>query len=181
MTFRIGCAAAVLGLVASSLTLFVILTVRFQSLEELIISSLLVWGMTTVAAILLATRDWVRTSATYRLVRRCLNANSDISDEQFLSGRLTNNSALLIETRQAVAEYFNVPREKLARDLHLVKDLRSHRFEPSFPLFILNTLIASHVKEHADIGFSMVGIETLDDLARAVQKILNDIESASST
>ncbi|QDT93807.1 hypothetical protein [Gimesia algae] len=128
---------------------------------------------TFFAAVLLGSRDFARHSATIKKVRGNLLASWDSTDEQFLSARPCEDTSLLLELREAIAQFFDVPACKVARDVDLISDLHVDQLEPSFQFAVVRPAIASRQKEPQSFGFSTTSLHTLDELVTAIREVLD--------
>lgn len=131
---------------------------------------------TFFAAILLFTRDSARYSATIKKVRDNLLVSWDSTDEQFLSARPCEDTSLLLELREAIAQFFDVPACKVARDVDLISDLHVDQLELPFQLAVVRPAIASRQKEPQSFGFSTTKLHTIDELANAILEVLDRCE-----
>jgi len=129
--------------------------------------------ITFVAMLLLFVRDSVWRSSTMRKVRAYLLACNDSTEEQFMSSRPCNDAALLLETREAISRFFDVPTVKIGRDVHLIHDLYVDKMEPSFQVYVVDSVIAAHPLAPRSFGFAMAGIASIDDLTQAIRKVLD--------
>lgn len=129
--------------------------------------------ITFVAALLLFARDSARHSSTMRKVRTYLLARNDSTDEQFVSSRPCDDAPLLLETRKAISRFFDVPTVKVGRDVRLIHDLHVDNLEPSFQLYVVDSLVASRTLAPRSFGFTMAGLVSIDDLAGAIRKVLD--------
>ncbi|MEQ8634127.1 hypothetical protein [Gimesia maris] len=130
-------------------------------------------GCTFLAAILLFTRDSARHSATIKKVRGNLLASWDSTDEQFLSARPAEDPSLLLELREAIAQFFDVPACKISRNVDLISDLHVDQLEPSFQFAVVRPAIISRQKEPQSFGFSTTSLHTLDELVKAIHEVLD--------
>ncbi|NOX54420.1 MAG: hypothetical protein GXP27_08250 [Planctomycetes bacterium] len=98
-----------------------------------------------------------------------------------MSSRPTPDAALLLETRRAISRFFDVPAEKIARDVHLVNDLHVEKLEPSFQCYVVTLVIASQSVELKPFRFTMAGLESIDDLTEAIRKVLDGFDRKTCT
>ena len=98
-----------------------------------------------------------------RKVRTCLLARNDLTDEQFVSSRPCDDAPLLLETRKAISPFFDVPTVKVGRDVGLIHDLHVDNLEPSFQLYVVDSLVASRTLAPRSFGFTMAGLVSIDD------------------
>ncbi|MFN3149753.1 hypothetical protein [Bremerella sp.] len=111
-----------------------------------------------------------------RAVRHALLAGDDTSEFDFVSLRPFDDATLLLETRVAIARFFDVPTTRINRDVQLVDDLRVDKLEPFFQFSVVKSVIASQRIEPEPFGFSMAGIETIDDLTAAIRHVINGFD-----
>ncbi|WP_417380250.1 hypothetical protein [Gimesia sp.] len=130
-------------------------------------------GCTFFAAILLFSRDSARNSATMRDVRDDLLDCPDTTDEQFLSARPCEDTSLLLELREAIAKFFDVPVCKVARDVDLISDLCVDQLEPTFQFAVVRPSITSRQKEPQSFGFSTTNLHSIDELVQAIHEVLD--------
>ncbi|WP_417386278.1 hypothetical protein [Gimesia sp.] len=128
---------------------------------------------TFFAAILLFTRDSVRYSATMQDIRKNLLNSPDTTEEQFLSARPVEDPSLLLELREAIAQFFDVPVFKVARDVDLISDLHVEQLEPTFQFAVVRPAITSRQKEPQPFGFSTTSLRTIDELVKAIHEVLD--------
>lgn len=128
---------------------------------------------TFFAVILLGSRDSARYSATIKKVRGNLLASWDSTDEQFLSARPCKDASLLLELREAIAQFFDVPACKVARDVDLISDLYVDQLEPTFQFAVVRPAITSRQKEPQPFGFSTTNLHSIDELVTAIREVLD--------
>ena len=172
MRFLIGCSGA-LALVAFVIGFAVSLFVRDVTWTDRLMMAVMPAVITFFAALLLSSRDAVKHSGTVRSVRNALLAGDDTSDDEFVSSRPIDDATLLLETRKAISRFFDVPTDKICRDVRLIHDLHVDSLEPSFQFYVVNSVIASQQIEPQPFGFSMAGLETIDDLTDAIRHVLD--------
>ncbi len=171
MHFLIGYSGAI-ALVIFAIGGAVSLFVRDASWTDRLIMATMPAAITFVAVLLLSSRDHAKNSATMRSVRNRLLAGTDTTDDDFVSLRPFNTTAILLETRKAISRFFDVPACKINRDVRLIQDLHVDKLEPAFQLYVVDSVIASQQIAPKPFGFSMVGLDTIDDLAVAIQNVL---------
>lgn len=172
MRLLIGCSGAI------ALVFFVFgfagsLFARDASWSERLFIAAMTAGTAFVAALLLFHRDSVQHGTTVLLVRESLLARRDTTDDDFLASRPTDQAQLLLETRKAIARFFDVPAEKVGRDVLLIRDLHVDKLEPAFQFLVVHAVIDSQKVTPQPFGFSMADLETLDDFATAIRKVLD--------
>ncbi|HAW29828.1 MAG TPA: hypothetical protein DCY03_17175 [Planctomycetaceae bacterium] len=128
---------------------------------------------TFFAAILLGSRDFARHSATMQDIRKNLLNSPDTTVEQFLSARPAEDPSLLLELREAIAQFFDVPVCKIARDVDLISDLHVEQLEPTFQFAVVRPAIISRQKEPQSFGFSTTSLHSIDELVQALHEVLD--------
>jgi hypothetical protein len=180
MRFLIGCSGAI-ALVVLIIGFAVSMLVSDATWTERLIIAGTTSGIAFAAAFLLFTRDSCRYSATMRTVRRGLLAKTDTPDEHFVSLRPSVDAILLLEIRNAISRFFDVPAVKVARDLHLIHDLHVDKLDPSFQFYVVDSVVASRSVKSQPFWFAMTGIETIDDLSEAIRKVLDGLNRNAQT
>jgi hypothetical protein len=175
MRFLIGCSGA-FALVAFIIGFTVSLFVRDASWMDRLTMAITPAVIAFVAVLLLASRDSAKHSATMRSVRNNLLAGVDTSDDDFISSRPFDDATLLRKTREAISRFFDVPTDKIRRDVELIHELHVDKLEPSFQFYVVEAVIASHEIEPKPFRFSMAGLETIDDLAEAIRNVLDGLD-----
>ncbi|WP_339729515.1 hypothetical protein [uncultured Gimesia sp.] len=127
---------------------------------------------TFVAAFLLGNRDYARYSSTMKNVRNYLLACNDSTDEHFLSCKPYEDDSLLLETRNAISQFFDVPSLKIRRDIDLIRDLQIDKMELPFNLSVIRVVIASRQVEPKPFHFTTTNLTSIDDLTNAILKFL---------
>ncbi|QDU93625.1 hypothetical protein [Lignipirellula cremea] len=151
------------------------------SWNERLTAGIMIGGFTFVAALLLGARDHFQRNAVLRKVRRNLLADAATSREEFVALRPFDDVALLLETRTAVAKFFDAPVEQIGRDVHLIRDLHVDQFEPMFTFLVVGSLVSARWSEEQRFGFSTDGLETLDDLTLAIRSALVGLKLKANT
>jgi len=130
-------------------------------------------GCTFLAAILLFNRDSARTSSIMQGVRDDLLESQDTTDEQFLSARPCEDVPLLLELREAIAQFFDVPACKISWNVDLISDLHVDQLEPTFQFAVVRPAITSRQKEPQSFGFSTTNLHSIDELVTAIREVLD--------
>lgn len=169
----IGCSAAI-GAVAFVIGFVVSLFIRDITWAERLAMGVIPAIMASLAALLLACRDLLGSRATLRKVHNFLESRNDTSDEEFLALSPYQDAELLLDVRLAIARFFGVPSTKVERHIHLVSDLRVNKLEPGFQFAVVGSIVESRVTPRT-YGFSMSGLRSIDDLANAIAKVLEDL------
>lgn len=137
---------------------------------------LLIAGMpaafTFVATILLCLRDHSSQNESITLVRRSLLDRKDAADDEFVALVSNSDAKLLLETRDAIAEFFDVPSCKLRPDDDLRAVLRADKFEPAFQMYVVDSVIAKNTDDPQPFMFGMEGLSTIADLSVAIENVL---------
>jgi hypothetical protein len=172
MRVLIGCAGVV------DLVVFVIVFVGFLFARgitwgERVALAAMSAAMVAVPVLLLGSRDIIRNYSTMQAVRSKLLSRNDVSNEDFLASRPCADAALLLETRDAISKFFDVPPVKVDRDLHLVRDLCVVRLDPAFQFCVVQAVIASQGVAPKPFTLSVAGLESIDDLSTAIQGVIH--------
>ncbi len=162
-----------MALAAFAIGFVVSLFVRDASWLDRLTMAAMPGVITFAAALLLFHRDSSKRAATMRSVRSSLLAHPDTTDDLFLSPRSYVNFALLLETRTAIALFFDVRPEKIGRDVRLIDDLHVDELEPWFQLYVVDAVIATQTIEPKRYAFSMADIESIDELTTAIHAVLD--------
>ncbi len=173
----IGCSGA-LAAVAFIVGLLASLLAQDVTWTERVTMAAMLAGMTFLAALLLAGRDTAKSSALMRSVRQHLLSCGDTSDDEFIASAPSDDQALLLETRKAVAGFFDVPVNRVRRDIHLINDLQVDKLEPAFQFAVVDSVIASQPVEPGSFTFSRRGLESIDDLTESIRKVLDGFDKA---
>ncbi len=172
MRILIGCSTAIV-LVVFIVVFVVSLAFRDASWAARVTIALVPTGMALIAVLLLSCRDALRYSATMRTVRNRLLKSNDSTDDEFIMSAPAADAAILLETRKAISQFFDVPTSKIRREIHLVHDLRVDKLTPSFQFVVVESVIASQSVELQPFTFSTASLTTIDELAVAIQDILD--------
>ncbi len=123
MRQTIGCA----GIIATVAFLIAIIASLFATETDLgqrLLIALMTAATAFVAAVILISRDRRRRAAVVQSVRQMLLDREDVSDTDFANHFPDHDPTLIVQTRQAVAEFFEVPAVKLHPTDGLRKDLK---------------------------------------------------------
>ena len=178
MRFLIGCSSAI-AVVVFIICFAISLFVRDATWTDRLLMASTLSIITFVAALLLAMNDSAKRSTAMKSARKYILACSDMNDEDFVASLPFDDVALLLSTRKAISQFFNVPEVQISRNVHLIHDLHVDELEPSFQFFVVDFVIASQQTEPKSFGFSMAGLETIDDLAGAIRGVLNGLEQGT--
>ena len=172
MRFLIGC-SGVFALVAFVIGFAVSLFVADASWTDRLTMATVLAVIVFAAVLLLSSRDSAKHSGTMRSVRNHLLAGGVTNADDFVSSRPFDDTALLLETRKAISRYFDVPTDRINRNVQLIHELHVDELEPSFQFFVVESVIASQQIEPKLFAFSMAGLETIDDLTIAIRNVLD--------
>ena len=88
---------------------------------------------------------------------------------------------VLLEVRKAVAEFFEVPENKIHSNDDLRGDLAFDSLEPSFHFFVICRVL--QFRQVVPSGFAFCGkqLANVGDLAKEVERILRDLAARAST
>lgn len=168
----IGCSGTIAG-IGFVIGFVTSLFDRDASWADRLIQSGMVSAISFVAALFLSCSDSLRHKTARRKACAALSNGEDTSDEEFLSLLPNENPELLLATRKAVANFFDVPTTKIHRTVELVDDLHVGSLEPMFRLSVVGSMITRQSQSPQPYSFSMDGIATIDDLAAAIQNVLD--------
>jgi len=124
----------VLGLIGS-------LFAREANVAERLMVAAMPAAMAFLAALMLSARDRARHMRTVRKVRAKLLARDAVSDDEFLRSFASNDPALLQQTRRAIAQFFDVPVEKIRATDTLDGDFNTGVLEPGFHFFVVHHVL----------------------------------------
>jgi hypothetical protein len=179
MRGMIGCAgvisavALVPGLIGSAFA-------TNASPAERLMIALMPAGMTFIAALMLFSRDRARHRRTVRRVRDRLMARADASDDDFSRGFPGAESALLLQTRLAIATFFGVPIRKIHPTDHLRSDLEFAALEPSFHSFVVCHILNARNVEPKPFSFRTADLADLRDLVAEIQRVLDGLGATNA-
>lgn len=168
----IGC-AGVIGAVAFLFGMIGSLFATEATFAERMMMALMVAGMAFIAALLLCLRDEAQDWATRRSVRRMLLDRQDVSDAEFVKHFRDTDPTLIAQTRRAVAEFFNVPVQKIHPTDTLRNDLKVDTLEPGFHSFVIFHVLGARNVEPQRFVFHTGDLADIGDLAREIQRVLD--------
>lgn len=146
------------------------------TLAERFMISLVPAALAFVAALLLFTRDRARHSMALREVRRVLAARDAVADQDFLAYFPDIDSTLLSQTRVALAEFFDVPPQKIHPTDRLHEDLRFGTLDPAFHSFVVYHVLSARMVEPQPFTFRTARMADIGDLAKEIQRVLNRLD-----
>ena len=172
----LGAVGALLGLVFG---LVFALAIGGPLILTLLLSGVGVGGIVFVAALPLFTRDQFRYGAAVRKVRKTLLSREDIGDAEFVAAFPEIDSALLLQTRQAIAEFFDVPEAKIDPTDKLREELQFKTLELQLFEVVVPRVLAMNEVECEDPPFRTSNLVTIGDLADTVQGLLESYKELS--
>lgn len=176
--FMFGGIIAFIAFIAVFITSFVsALLSRETSQTSPLVNAAAVAITTLISALLLTVYDDAKHKATIRTVRRRLLAAEALAEEQLQGVPPHQGSAILLETRRKISRFYRVPIEKVSDSLRLVEDLSVDKLSPAFQYAVVDGVLASQEIVARHFHFSLRGLETVRDLADAIQRIVDDIEA----
>ena len=173
MRGMIGC-AGILALVAFILALPFSLFFTVDHWSHRFLIACVPAAFTFFAAIFLCMRDQLSQSENIGVVRRTLLRRADTPDDVFVTSN--PDAKLLIQTRDAIANYFDVPGAKLLPTDDLRNDLRADKLEPSFQMYVVDSVVANNTDNPQPFMFGLDGITTIEDLSVAIENVLKGFE-----
>lgn len=102
----------------------------------------MVFAMTFVAAFCLSWRDCAHQRRALSAIRRELLFRADVSEKEFATHFPGVELTLMSQTRQAIAEFFDVPLPKIHPADDLSRDLRTETLEPGFQFGIIQRVFS---------------------------------------
>jgi hypothetical protein len=172
----IGC-AFLIAVVAFLFGLIVSLFGADATMGERLLMAVMVAGMAFVAALLLLWRDRARHKAAVKSVRKRLLERKDIGDAEYLAAFQGADVTLIAQTRRAVADFFDVPVQKIHPTDNLRQDFKFAVFEPGFHSFVLVHVFKARGVQPKPFGFRTSHLATIGDLANEIQRVLDGFES----
>ena len=142
--------------------------------------AMMIGGFTYVAALILFFGGHWRYEAVRRRVRRMLLRREDINDADFVAAFPDIDSTLLLQARQAVGEFFDVPSTKLHPTDTLRDDLQFKKLGFPAYCFVLGRALAFHGVPSDDCGVCVDIIGDIGDLADVTIRLLEEYKEASA-
>jgi len=93
---------------------------------------------TFVAAIMLFARDFRKANALTKQVRFRLNSRAPCSSEKFLEQPIACSDEVIMMTRNAISNFFDVTPDRIYRSDNLDEIYNARDFEPQFYFFVIN-------------------------------------------
>jgi hypothetical protein len=151
----IGCAAtiAAVAFVIGCIGSFFALEATLG--ERLMIASMTA-GMTFLAAFVLFLRDRVSKVLSRRSVRRKILVRAEISESEFVHEAILSgvDEALMVQTRGAIARFFDVPMSKIYPMDNLSKVFAFDNLEPEFHNYVVFQILAERGLEDQSFWFN---------------------------
>ena len=176
MRAMIGCA----GMIAAVAFIFGVIGSFFATqanLAERLMIALMPAALAFVAALLLFTRDHARHTSAMRAVRRMLVARSDVNDHDFFARFPDADSALIAQTRRAIAQFFDVPPQKLRAADSLHNDLQCGTLEPAFHSFVVYHVLNARNVEPQPFALNTADLDDIGGLAQEIQRVLDGLDN----
>lgn len=137
-----------------------------------------------VAVVMLCARDSIRYSIRNRMniraVRRMLLARDDLVDDPLLHALPEPESTSIVQTREAVAHFFDVPAQKVRLTDTLRGDLRSDLFEQDLQFFAMRHVLNARHVTCRGWRFPTVDSDDVRGLAGEMQRAQNEVESKNT-
>jgi hypothetical protein len=171
-----GC-AGVLALIAYLLGLPFSLFFTVDHWSHRLLIACMPAAFTFVATILLCLRDHSSQNESIAFVRRSLLDRENISDDEFVAHDSNSNPKLLLQTRDAIAKFFDVPASKLRPNDDLRAVLRADKLEPSFEFYVVESVISDNTDSLEPFMFGMEGLANIVDLSVAIEKMLEGFDA----
>lgn len=174
----IGC-AGMIALVTLLFGALLSLAIPNATPAERISTAFMPSALSFIAAIILFRRDRVsRRGQEIRLRRQLLNRR-DVGESEYLTYFPNIEPALMSQIRHAIAEFVQVPVEKIHATDRLREDLMADSIEPGLYYFVINRVIALQQHEITPsqiITINATSLSSAGDLAIEVQR-LTDVKS----
>ena len=165
-----GC-AAILATVAFLFGLPFSLFFTVDHWSERFLIALMPAAMTFIAAFGLMLRDrsdfvFSKNEIQQKLLKRITEP------EKTLIEPLSFEEQILVETRCAIAKYFEVPPNRIRALDNLHQDLTFDKLAPSLQMFVVDSVLFNHVDCPESFWFGLDGLETVADLSKAIGEIV---------
>jgi len=131
-------------------------------------------GLTFIAAVLLFLRDHSSHENSIAIVQALMSTRADTPDDNFIAGVPDSNSEVLLQTRKAIAEFFDVPIRKLRPNDDLRAVLHADKLEPAFQMYVVDSVIAKNTKDSQTFAFGLDGLSTIVDMSAAIEDVLEE-------
>ena len=175
----IGC-AGVIAAIAFFLGLLGSLFAAEVSLALRLGLAAMVAAIAFVAVVLLGTRDSLRYAATKRRVHNMLLARPDVKDTEFAAQFPDCSADLVLQTREAISQFFGVPAGKIHPSHRLRDDLRRDVFEPGFHSFVVyRVLNLRHVTPQPFVFHTTKSMD-IGDFLTEIQRVLDGFGQGNS-
>jgi hypothetical protein len=143
-----------------------------------LLTALAVAATAFIAALFLAGLDYVQHTGAVRRVRAKLLARGDSSDEEFVALFPQHEPTLVQQTRRAIAQFFDVPVEKIRATDSLNGDLEYSTLEPGFHTFVVYHVLEARKVNPQPFSFKAT-LNDIGELIAEIQRVLDDMSSAN--
>lgn len=116
----------------------------------------------------LSCRDSIKFLSVIEKNHNKLMTGSDVDQDSFLVVEEPEDAELLLETREAVAAFFDIPVEKISRDIDLIDDIKIDQLNPAFYLIVGLSVCVRLKTIPRFLGFYFMHAETIDELAEVI-------------
>jgi hypothetical protein len=128
-------------------------------------------GMAFLASTLLYLRDRAKMSAAKRQVHQRLMARNDVADADFC-GVFPIDESILIDVREALARFFDVPSLKIHTGDNLRDDYKYNVLEPSLHMFAIARILRKRGREIGSFRFPECPISSVGDFANEISRLV---------
>jgi len=168
----VGC-SAMLALIAFFIGLGAAMSVPDLDWSARLIIAAIPAFCTFLASLLLMIRDAMRHAAAMRAARNHLLTGIPTTADEFLAARPTEHPELLLEIRKAIGQFFDVPADRVHRDVNLREDLRADVLAPAFQLAVLHAVSPPPETDNEEVAYRNTSGETIDELAESLAAVGN--------
>jgi hypothetical protein len=150
---------------------------RTLGLADRLEISLMVGGIAFGAALLLGARDLNKYRMAMKATKKMLGDRAEIPEAEFACTFAETESVLVLQIRNAIAKFFNVPAEKI----HPTDDFRNTYhfkvFEPGICFFIVHEIFSVRKIHPRPFTFESQQITDIQSLAAEIRRILKTSSS----
>jgi hypothetical protein len=178
--FLVGCFGLAVALIFSISLIALAFDHSMSWMERVEVSAMIavmIPAMVAVAVSLLAWRDGIAFRRAKKAVRRRLLTRIDVTDSEFCGSFPENGDlGLILEVRNAIATFFQVPVGKIHPDDSLSEDFAGQQLQPSLRLFLFHRVLAA--TRFVSAKSTVVAIPTsdrIDVFARDVLAIMQKL------